>query len=157
MAGRKRKPTKLKLLAGNPGHRPLPQDEPQPEQFEKFPPAPRHLGKDAKKFWRRRGPGLARCGIFTTIDYEAFATCCQWYGRWVEAERALAKSTLLIKTKDGNIIQNPLLGIANRAAVEFRKCCTEFGMTPSSRARITATAPREQENPYEAFLKRKAN
>jgi phage terminase small subunit len=53
MAGRGRppKPTALKVLEGNPGKRPLNQNEPKPEK--KAPNCPSWLLPDAKKEWRR--------------------------------------------------------------------------------------------------------
>lgn len=48
-------------------------------------------------------------------------------------------AALLIKTKDGNAIQNPLVGIANKARADVVRFSAEFGMTPSARSRVTAT------------------
>ena len=51
MAGRKPKPTKLKLLAGNPGGRPLPENEPQPDPA--IPDPPDWMEGEALAEWRR--------------------------------------------------------------------------------------------------------
>ena len=64
----------------------------------------------------------------------------------MQAERALmrlaeadkATGGLLIKTSNGNAIQNPLVGIANKAAADMVRYAAEFGMTPSARSRIKA-------------------
>jgi P27 family predicted phage terminase small subunit len=85
-------------------------------------------------------------GLLTRIDRAALATYCQAYGRWVTAELALAKMAsrdllsagLMIKTTNGNLIQNPLVGTANRAMLDMLRIAAEFGMTPASRARIEA-------------------
>ena len=47
MAGRKPKPTRLKIIQGNPGKRPLNKNEPQPER--RLMRAPSHLSEEAKK------------------------------------------------------------------------------------------------------------
>ena len=41
-------------------------------------------------------------------------------------------------TSNGNIIQNPLVGIANKSLELMHKYLTEFGMSPSSRTRVSA-------------------
>ncbi len=87
---------------------------------------------------------LHSIGVLTTLDRAAFAVYCQAYGRWVRAERALeamavkepATQALLMKTKSGNLIQNPLVGTANKAMDVLLKAATELGMTPSVRSRI---------------------
>jgi P27 family predicted phage terminase small subunit len=50
----------------------------------------------------------------------------------------LNKTGLIIKTTNGNIIQNPLVGIANKAWGEYLRFAQEFGLTPASRTRIQA-------------------
>jgi P27 family predicted phage terminase small subunit len=80
------------------------------------------------------------------IDRAALAAYCQSYGRWVQAEQRLAEMAerdpitagLMIKTSNGNVVQNPLVGAANRALHEMVRIATEFGMTPSSRMNMPA-------------------
>ena len=48
-------------------------------------------------------------------------------------------AALMIKTTSGNAIQNPLVGIANKAKADMVRYAAEFGMTPSARSRVTAT------------------
>lgn len=45
-------------------------------------------------------------------------------------------SELLVYTGNGNLIQNPLVGISRRAAADMLRFAAEFGMTPSARSRI---------------------
>ena len=57
------------------------------------------------------------------VDRAALAAYCQAYGRWAQAERAVKAlaerdgigAGLVVETKGGNMIQNPLVGVANRA------------------------------------------
>jgi P27 family predicted phage terminase small subunit len=146
MRGRKPRPTYLKLVTGNPGKRPLNAAEPKPKTGIPAPPA--ELSGDAKAEWRRVAHHLHALGILTTADRAALAAYCQAYGRWRQAERALAEmakldpvtGALMIRTKDGNAIQNPLVGTANKAMADMVRYAAEFGMTPSARTRI-AGAP----------------
>ena len=144
MRGRKPKPTHLKLVAGNPGRYPL--NEAEPKFALSIPTPPPELSDDAKMEWGRVSERLYRAGILTEVDRGALAAYCQAYGRWIQAERAIArlaeadKATggLLINTTNGNAIQNPLVGVANKAASDMVRFAAEFGMTPSARSRIKA-------------------
>lgn len=136
MAGRRPTPTALKLIQGNPGKRALNKAEPKPQI--KAPTCPGHLSKEAKAEWRRIMPILINLGIMTKIDRAALAAYCQSYGRWVEAEKKADEKGPVIKSPTGDIRTNPYLVVANRAMDNMRKFLVEFGMTPSSRSRITA-------------------
>ncbi len=124
----------MKELAGNPGKRQLNRREPKPANA--LPPCPRHLSIEAKREWRRMGGELARMGVVTVVDRAALAAYCQAWSRWVDAEGQVARLGTIVKTANGNLIQNPYLAVANRAMEQMAKLATEFGMTPSSRSRI---------------------
>ena len=42
----------------------------------------------------------------------------------------------LTETHNGTLIQNPLVGVANKAFDQVNKLAAEFGLTPSSRTGI---------------------
>jgi len=50
----------------------------------------------------------------------------------------------MTKTSNGNAIQNPLVGIANKAMADMVHFAIEFGMTPAARSRVVATPPDEK-------------
>ena len=64
--GRKPQPTALKELKGNPGRRPLNEDEPKPEVH--LPGPPSHLSPAARREWRRAGAFLVEMGLMTDLD-----------------------------------------------------------------------------------------
>ena len=115
-------------------------DEPTPDP--EIPDAPPHLSPEAREEWERLALELYELGILSTIDRAALAAYCQAYGRWVEAEEQLRNIDGTMKltetTSNGNIIQNPLVGIANKSLELMHKYLTEFGMSPSSRTRVSA-------------------
>ena len=160
MRGRKPTPTHLKLVKGNPGKRALPTNEPIPAR--EFPDPPAYLCDEAKVEWGRISSELFRMGLLTGIDRAALAAYCQSYGRWAQAEKALAVMAekdaltggLLIKTTNGNAIQNPLVGIANKAAADCIRYAAEFGMTPSARSRVHGANPEEakQQDPARKYF-----
>ncbi len=155
MTGRKPQPTALKLIKGNPGKRPLNKKEPEPAEGHLY--CPQHLSKEARKEWRRIVPILYQMHIARKPDQAAIAAYCQTYGRWVDAERKMADlgdNALLTKTSNGNIIQSPLVGIANRSMELMLRFMVEFGLTPSSRSRIVSDKPNEEDEMTE-YMKRK--
>jgi P27 family predicted phage terminase small subunit len=138
--GAKPKPTALKDLAGNPGKRKLPKNEPK---YSGIPTAPKHLDKLAKAEWRRMAAQLKPLGLLTHADRAAFAVYCAMWSRWVQAEEKIAETAMTYTTHDANgkpkaIIQSPFVGIANRAAEIMYRFITEFGFSPSSRTRVAA-------------------
>ena len=156
--GTKPKPTHLKLVTGNPGKRALNRKEAKTRAA--IPAPPTHLSADAVGEWERVATELFNLGILSEIDRAALAAYAMAYGRWVQAERAIAKMAekdqltggLMIKTSNGNAIQNPLVGTANKAAADMMRYAAEFGMTPSARSRISAEPPQESGDPADRFF-----
>ena len=137
MRGRKPKPTAQKLLEGNPGRRPINGREPAPPAG--MPTCPAHLSPTAKAEWKRLARTLNRIGLLSQLDRAALAGYCQAYGRWVEAEKRLAETPVLLKTPSGYVQPSPWLAIANKNLELMHKFMAEIGMTPSSRSRVTVT------------------
>jgi P27 family predicted phage terminase small subunit len=140
--GKKPKPTHLKLVTGTFRRHRAPKHEPMPERA--IPSMPPELSGDARAEWALVSADLHRLGLLTRIDRAVLAAYCAACGRWTSAERELRKldaSALLVKTKLGNVIQHPLIGVANTAARDMVRYATELGMTPSARARISVPAP----------------
>ncbi len=86
------------------------------------------------------GKELLALGVLTTVDRAALAAYCVAYARWAEAEKQVEKLGTIVKTANGNLIQNPYLAVANRAMEQMTRLASEFGMTPSSRSRVQVQA-----------------
>jgi P27 family predicted phage terminase small subunit len=142
MPGRKKTPSTLKVLKGTDQPCRMNPDEAEPDLA--IPSPPEHLSQDASVEWGRVSQELYKLGLLSRIDRSALAAYCQAYGRWCEAERMLAQKGLMVKTTNGNVIQSPLVGIANKALELMHKYLTEFGMTPAARARVQAKKPEGQ-------------
>jgi len=135
-AGRKPKPTALKLVTGNPGHRPLNRKEPKPEAA--IPECPEFVQGEARKTWHKVARKLHRIGLLTEIDDMALAVLCQSWAEYLEASAKLRETGMLVKSPNGYPMMNPYLAIANQAVKKVRSLLAEFGMSPSSRSRIAA-------------------
>ena len=120
---------------------------------------PDHLTPAAQLEWDRVIEETVNLGILTNLDRGALAAYCQAYGRWVAAETALAHMAqkdaitegLIIRTKAGNVIQNPLVGAANKAMADMVRYAAEFGLTPSARTRVSGAGRSDVEDPFAAF------
>ena len=154
ITGRKPKPTALKDAQGTLRADRINLREPKPTKKLGEPPG--HLSEVAVEEWRRIEGSLKGAGIATALDAAALGAYCQAYSRWVSAEQALEKMKndaggLLVKTTNGNMIQNPIVGVANKAMSDMVRYAAEFGMTPSSRSRISAEED-DTEDPAGEFL-----
>ncbi len=129
------KPTVFRIQEGNPSKRPINHCEPQYER--RIPKCPDHLDKDARREWRRLAPLLFKARLLTEADYIALGNLCQAYSTMKKAQAALDKSSLLLKTPSGYIQQSPLIGIINHTMAQITGLCREFGLTPSSRVRLS--------------------
>jgi P27 family predicted phage terminase small subunit len=135
MRGRRPKPTRLKLLTGNPGKRPMNENEPKPELT--IPECPTELSPLARKEWDRLVGELTALRMLTNLDRAALAAYCGAYALWAEATEAIHKYGAMIKSPQGFPIQSPYLSIANRQSEIMMRIASEFGLTPASRSRIS--------------------
>ena len=148
-AGRKPKPTALKLIAGNPGKRKIKGGEPKPEICT--PEPPKHLTLAAVAEWHRLAPQLARLGLMSELDRAAFAMYCQSWARHVEAEQQIAKASALAFTHNGYPIVNPWVTISKQSFDMCRSLLSEFGLTPVARARMALDHAQSQDEDGKAF------
>ena len=141
MRGRKPKPSALKELEGNPGKRALNTKEPKPSAD--IPTMPPHLKGAARNEWIRITKELRALKLISNIDRAALTAYCTAWGDYVRACGKLEKEGEVIVTEKGTMYQNPWVGIKNKAMEKILKISAEFGMTPSSRARVKVEAPTE--------------
>lgn len=170
MAGRRPKPTAVKVLAGNPGKRPLNASEPKPK--ESTARAPRGLGVEGARFWRRYVRGLAAIGVLTEADEPAAQLMSEHFEVAVRAatelrqpvavlkpdgspqtdkdgEPVFSQADLVVVDRDGNVRKNPLLQVLRDHSAAFRGYAVEFGMTPAARSKLHLP---EEEQPSFADL-----
>lgn len=104
-------------------------------------------------------PTMDRLGLLTEIDINPLARYCRVWARWRAAEEVIDVSgpTCDVLDKDGRIKyvqQRPEVNIAANLLTQLLKLEQEFGMSPSSRARVRATTPDDLANPFAEFLNR---
>lgn len=131
--GRRPRPTRLKVIEGNPGKRKA-RSEPKPAPVR--PSRPEWLSVEAKREWSRIIGELERLGLMTVVDRAALAGYCENWARAVAAETLLKKKGTTFMTPNGYPQQRPEVAIANRAWQQVRSFASEFGLTPAARSRL---------------------
>ena len=157
-SGPKPIPTAIKRKMGNPGRRPLPENEPQPP--EEMPDAPAHLDRYAREEWDRMAPIAFNMGVLTTADRAVFSAYCMAYSRWRRAEEVIQKEAreenkegLFVAKKTGTLVVNPLLKVSQEAAHDMLKYAVEMGLTASARARLAVSPQKKEKSKYKGLMK----
>jgi len=137
--GRPPKPTTLKVLEGNQGHRAIGVPLATPEPL--YPEPPAGLGKYGRKAWKEIGNGLYRLGLLTEADIHAFTLFCESHQRYREAKDNLKEEGMVVVTRNG-ARKSPWLAIIHQEYAIQDKLMAQFGMSPVARVRIV-TNPEE--------------
>ena len=137
MASPHPKPTALKILEGNPGKRPLNKREPKPRV--ELLQCPNWLRKDRLAYneWKRLVPELYLLNLVSKIDRTVLELYCSQYSIYRQAMETLNTEGLITTNIRNGDKPNPAASIAREAAKIIKSICTEFGLTPSSRSRIS--------------------
>jgi P27 family predicted phage terminase small subunit len=154
MRGRKPTASVVKLITGNPGHRPLNAREAKPRVV--IPDPPEMLTEEALKEWNRVTALLADVGLIVKLDRAVIAGYCMAWARWIECEKMLVTTGLIVKAPNGYPMYSPYLSASNKALDQVRQFSEQIGLSGSSRSRIKASEPDEDEDPAEAFLSGRA-
>ena len=148
-AGRRPKPTALKILQGTnrgPAKR-------EPSAPIGVPPMPERLKVDqvAVDKWVELAEILSKMGVLTTGDGEALATLCEVHSAEQSCLLQLRAGGAVMHTDLGGVKPNPA-GPMYRSLVAMKaSLLSEFGLTPSSRTKL-ATKAEVQKDELEAFF-----
>ena len=138
MRGRRPKPTELKELEGNPGHRPLNPDEPQPPASAAIFADPPELANNpiARDEWRRLA--LTLPSWITDVDRGMLLASCVLYARMCRAAEQIEKTggDVIEDKRTGAVKINPFIRIHDKTFQSYRHACIELGLTPSARTRL---------------------
>jgi P27 family predicted phage terminase small subunit len=160
MAGRRPKPTALKVLQGNPGKRKLNHSEPTTRRGA--PDRPLFLTQSAIAAWDHIVPLLLEMNVLTTSDGFALTNLCMAFARWQEAEEAITRHGVVYEhpivdkhTEEivGYVIKkNPACTVAMACQKEMRAQLSAFGLDPSSRSRIKGATQETQKSALVSLL-----
>jgi len=194
MAGRKRIPTKTKIIRGTFRKDRAPEHEPEPEVVRDLPKPPPNLPSAGKKLWKSLAAELVDKKVLTVVDLGALEVCCYNYGLYRDLHKAIhgritvaryicidcehnfevlpspdriicphclsenvsqisvrkRKRTLAEYMEGKNSHTMPEYVQMTKAFATFKAYLVEFGLTPSSRARLDIPEPEpNEEDPVE--------
>lgn len=137
-------PTALKVLKGVRPAR-INKEEPKPKSHSGTMPRGwgAHMSEGAKRFWKKYAPILSEIGILTEADLPAFRILAELWSRWLLTQR------LSNKEKDPKLTL-ALLRMQDKIETQMLRYLGEFGMTASSRGKISVVGQSEDED--EGFL-----
>ena len=137
--GRKPTPTAIKKRLGNPGKRPLNENEPEPDGR---PNAPSYLDEYGQRVWRRVIQSMTE-GVYTRCDTETLAAYCQACSLHRIAVLVIQKGRFAAKTE--GIITETLyrdnngrdwIRIQKEQAAALASLGSRLGLDPSARTAI---------------------
>lgn len=146
------KPTAVRVIEGCRAHRPLPTSE--PKYAVGVPPQPRKMSRQAKPVWNDLVTEMAPANVLCETDQRALWQLAEdeallseaYVGLWrtIRALEAKAKAEgkelpggplfAFLSMTNGRLAMNAIRDLAARVIIERR----EFGLTPSSRTRVSA-------------------
>lgn len=150
MRGRKPKTAAQQIAEGDPSKRGVhkldARQEAEPQATRGLPAAPEHLKGLARKAWRFWSQELEAMQLDARPDAMMLEGACVCYQTFVEMHQRIQEQGPLVAKKERNpqtnqlevvdVRAHPGLAIRDRALGLMRSFCSEFGLSPVSRARL---------------------
>jgi P27 family predicted phage terminase small subunit len=145
MRGRKPTPHNLRVIAGNPGKRPL---RPPVQINPSLPEPPDFLSPVALAEWHRLVAEFAASRLLTALDRGALGCYVTAYGDWATAEAKIREQGLLMRTTSGRITRSPWAEISHQSMELMLKFGELLGLSPVARTRLSAVPTPRKDNPF---------
>ncbi|EKM0887305.1 phage terminase small subunit P27 family [Salmonella enterica] len=151
MSGPPKTPTHLRLVRGNPSKRPINKNEPQPPKG--VPPVPKHFDKQGKYWFKRMAEELDAIGVISQLDARALELLVEAYTEYRHHCETLDREgyTYAVYSDDDAdegkkreirmIKPHPAAMMKADAWKRLRAMLAEFGMTTSSRSKVSKDKP----------------
>lgn len=131
--GPKKKPTRLRILEGNPSRRPINELEPTcdlpPEK-----PAIVASNAIASAEWDRVTAAMVP-GLYSALDTATLMTYALAWSMLLEAQRAIAADGITITTPKGRV-SHPATRVWKQAVDTLAKCSDRLGLHPGARSSL---------------------
>ena len=154
-AGRPRKPTSLKIIAGTARPDRINANEPQPARGR--PPCPRDLKGEARRQWKHFADLLTDLRVLTIADGTALRSLAEAAADLAAARQALADRggalTYENITAAGGVTIRPYpeLKLIAEADKRLQGWLSRFGLSPVDRSKVSAAPPPPDTNPFSKF------
>lgn len=169
--GPQKLPANVHMLRGNPSKLSLDEllGEFNPEV--EIPNCPKHLWPEARKEWKRVSAELERYGLISKLDRASLSLYCQAWARLVWAETMLTRAMdqaeekrsaaeakgedwkggdgIMVPSPNGALVYSHHWVVQRRAAQEVHWYLQSFGMSPSSRGRVSPSDNRQRSLPLD--------
>ena len=158
MRGRKKLPTEIKELKGTLQKCRELDNQMKPEKIVDLPYPPEYLNDDGKREWYAIIKEYNKLGMISKLDLSMLGLYCNEIATYIEMTNKLKDKDriMVFKNPDNSIkyaAQVPYQKIANDALAKALKIAIEFGLTPSSRTRISTGQLGDNDDPFVEFLK----
>lgn len=151
MRGRKRKPIAQQIAEGDPRqrgkHKLIERLNAEPPATKGLPPCPDHLSEMARDAWNFLADEIAKMNLDCRPDALMLEGAALNYARAVRADMQIQREGLTIEdayidpeTKERIVLKvkaHPAVAISNQAWRQVRSFCSEFGLSPVSRTRLS--------------------
>jgi P27 family predicted phage terminase small subunit len=152
MRGRKPKPIARQISEGDPRkqgkHKLQERLNAEPQATRGLPVCPKHLRGRARAAWGFWAEELADMKLDRRPDAMMLEGACVNYARAVEADILVAREGLMVEesiiddeTKEKIVLRvkyHPGISVSNAAWRQMRSFCSEFGLSPVSRTRLSS-------------------
>ena len=153
-AGRPRKPTHLKALAGT--LQPSRTNPHEPTAAVYLPTPPAWLSERARAYWAEVGAVLLSMNLCTAADGPALQLLTEALAEWAEARQAVQARGLTYDTAtvSGGTMRrpNPEVAIAADAWRRALAMLAQFGLTPASRSKVSALGDEDGKDPFAQMM-----
>lgn len=139
------KPTHLKVLAGNPGHRKLNTNEPKPTGDLLDPP---EWFTDTMRAGWAYAIASAPAGLLKRLDRSALVAFVVAEDQHRRAALEAAHSALVQTNSQGRAFKSQAVVICNECARTMLKAAVELGFSPSARSKVTVD-PKDAQNEFD--------
>ena len=134
------KPTRLRVLQGNPGEHRLNPNEPMPKPITP-PPPPAHLHEIARELWIQVAERLCLAGLLSKLDLPLLEIYCESYFHYRQADDFIKEhgpefTVVNAKGQVQVVREYPAVAVRRSCVAAMNKIGAELGLSPASRSKI---------------------
>ena len=116
------------------------------------PPAPEWLGEIARQEWERIVPMLKASKVMSPRHQQTLAAYCDALADMIDADRELKANGATFMDDKGRVSNHPAWNRKRDARNQMLKFASEFGLTASALARVSAVENGPQEDDEDARM-----
>ena len=139
---RKAVPTVLKIIRGTAQPCRMNKKEAKPNADNIDMPA--GMSEAAQQQWIPVAQQLEEAGLLTNLDVQALRMYCEAYAVWLAANDKIIEFGAVLQNPEGRYVRAPWFDISAKAFEQMHKMIVEFGMTPASRTKVSASKPEKK-------------